>query len=47
MKEGEAMDSPNEREQGEREKTDRENRDVIVSWGKQKRSQFTELRCLH
>lgn len=30
-----------------RENRQRENRHVIVYWGKQKRSQFTELRCLH
>lgn len=48
MKGGEGMERANEREGGEKsENRQRENRHVIVSRGKQKRSQFTELRCLH
>lgn len=48
MKEGEGMERTNEREGGEKgENRQRENRNVIVSRGKQKRSQFTELRCLY
>lgn len=37
MKEGEAMESPNEREQGEREKTDREKTGTLLSLGVNKR----------
>lgn len=47
MKERECTEQANEREGGERQKPERKNRHVIVSRGKQKNAQFTELHCLH